>query len=202
MSQERIQTTFVSDRLALEIANLPGAVRPSPPEPLREPELDRAARIEVTSSFLLELLERPNPDPRTVESFVDSLESSGRGIEGEALLRALVRARPDIEGLHTRLGRLLETMKREDEALAEYSAALVVNPYHLDAYVYRGNLLLKRGKLARANQDFLVAIGLDPNGSNPNTLQAWALRAETNREQRRLHARRAAIRYNRSRRNL
>lgn len=48
-------------------------------------------------------------------------------------------------------------------ALADYNAALKLNPQHVDAYHGRGAVYEKKGQLDLAIQDFTTCLALDPN---------------------------------------
>ncbi len=71
---------------------------------------------------------------------------SGRLAEAEPLLRRLTSDRPDDGGLHLQLGRVLAAEKKNDDAIAEFEAALKLSPKDLEAQRDLADLYASAGK--------------------------------------------------------
>jgi tetratricopeptide (TPR) repeat protein len=88
---------------------------------------------------------------------------SGRLADAEPLLRRLAGDRPDDSGLHLQLGRVLVAQKKNDDAIAEFQAALKASPKDADAERELADLYAAAGKndLAEAAYRPLVAAHLN-----------------------------------------
>ena len=58
---------------------------------------------------------------------------------------------------------MLKDLKRLDEALASYDAALKINPNYADAYSNRGNVLKDLNRLDEALVSYDAALKINPN---------------------------------------
>jgi serine/threonine protein kinase len=70
---------------------------------------------------------------------------------------------PDDANAHFQRGKAFSKQGEIDRAIAEFTAALRLDPGLAEAYNRRGNALLDRGEHIRAIADYSHAIGLDPN---------------------------------------
>ena len=80
---------------------------------------------------------------------------------------------------HTVLGSIYQKQENIDGALEEYSIAIGLDPANLEAYVNRGELLIRKGNFEYAASDFKNAMQLDPDGQNPSANRARALASVT-----------------------
>ncbi|MBN3790853.1 tetratricopeptide repeat protein [Burkholderia sp. Ac-20353] len=89
------------------------------------------------------------------------LVSSGRLAEAEAVCRRqLASVRPVRAPHHYRLGKVLETLGRLDEAEHAYGLALGLEPQYPDALNDLGNVLRPLGRLAEAELAYRLAIAV------------------------------------------
>ena len=66
-----------------------------------------------------------------------------------------------------------------DGAIEEYSIAIGLDPANMEAYVNRGELLIRKGNFQQAAADFKNALELDPDGLSPSANRARALASVT-----------------------
>jgi serine/threonine protein kinase/tetratricopeptide (TPR) repeat protein len=93
-----------------------------------------------------------------------ALGQAGRGAEGEAVLRDLIRQRPDNPEMWSYLGIVLDGQKKLGEAETAYRTAIALQPDFALAYVGLGAMLQERKKLsAEAEAAFRTAIALQPD---------------------------------------
>lgn len=79
-------------------------------------------------------------------------EGAGRPRAAEAILRDMIRSRPDSADLYYNLGNNLSRQGRDDEALDAWAAALDRNPSHLAALVNSSIVLARNGDFAEAER--------------------------------------------------
>jgi tetratricopeptide (TPR) repeat protein len=80
----------------------------------------------------------------------------------EGLWRDTVRERPGNVRAHVNLADALFARGRTDEAIAEYEAALRIDPQDADAHNNLGNALGSEGRTAQANLQYAEAVRLNP----------------------------------------
>jgi tetratricopeptide (TPR) repeat protein len=76
------------------------------------------------------------------------------------LLQGHLRAAPDDADGHNLLGYSLRHLGRHAESLAAYERALALNPAHLGAHEYLGELFLQTGQRARALRQLQILADL------------------------------------------
>ncbi|MGC2245454.1 MAG: tetratricopeptide repeat protein [Terriglobales bacterium] len=88
---------------------------------------------------------------------------SGRFADAEPLLRRLAADRPDDGGLHLQLGRVLAVEKKNDDAIAEFQAALKASPKDADAQREIADLYASAGKNDLAETAYRPLVAAHPN---------------------------------------
>lgn len=88
---------------------------------------------------------------------------SGRLADAEPLLRSLAADRPDDGGLHLQLGRVLVAEKKNDDAIAEFQAALKVSPKDTEAQRELADLYASAGKNDLAEVAYRPLVAAHPN---------------------------------------
>ena len=88
---------------------------------------------------------------------------SGRLADAEPLLRRLAADRPDDGGLHLQLGRVLVAEKKNDDAIAEFQAALKASPKDADAQRELADLYASAGKNDLAEIAYRPLVAAHPN---------------------------------------
>ncbi|MGH9641059.1 MAG: tetratricopeptide repeat protein [Terriglobales bacterium] len=88
---------------------------------------------------------------------------SGRLADAEPLLRRLAADRPDDGGLHVQLGRVLAAEKKNDDAIAEFEAALKLSPKDAEAQRELADLYASAGKNALAETAYRPLVTAHPN---------------------------------------
>jgi tetratricopeptide (TPR) repeat protein/tRNA A-37 threonylcarbamoyl transferase component Bud32 len=94
-----------------------------------------------------------------------ALGKAGRGTEGEAVLRDLLRRQPNNPELHVYLGIVLAEQKKLDEAVAAFRKASDLKPDDATAYYNLGIALYDQKKLDEAVAAYRQAIDLKPNSA-------------------------------------
>ncbi len=89
--------------------------------------------------------------------------SDAEGAEALAAAEAAVRLAPNASGSHTALGRVLEVLGREDEALRHLQAATSMTPTNEFAFTFRAEILEHQGKPAEARAAIDSSIILTDN---------------------------------------
>jgi predicted O-linked N-acetylglucosamine transferase (SPINDLY family) len=93
-----------------------------------------------------------------------------------ALYEAIIKAKPDLEEVHTNKGVVLRDLNRLEEALASFNRAIEINPDLAEAYNNRGFVLTEIGKLSEALADLDHAIRLRPDFPDAHNNRGVALR--------------------------
>jgi tetratricopeptide (TPR) repeat protein len=118
--------------------------------------------IEEAMDHLDECLRLRPSDPVPLGGFADDFFKSPKPPAAVERLRALLRARPDIPGVHFFLGEAADALGESAEAAAEYRAALKSNPNDSAAYNKLGLIAERAGRYAEASAHFHRAIQLNP----------------------------------------
>jgi tetratricopeptide (TPR) repeat protein len=84
--------------------------------------------------------------------------------EAMPILHRVVADNPRDADAWNYLGFCARTLGKYDEALGYYEKALKLNPKHKGANEYLGELYLKMGNLAKAEQQLAILKGICPNG--------------------------------------
>lgn len=95
----------------------------------------------------------------------------------ELLLRQARSRSPDDADVHSLLGFSTRKLGRLDEAYAHYEAALRLDPAHLGAREYLGELFLQRGEPVRAREQLAELERLCPTGCEERAELAAAIAA-------------------------
>lgn len=85
--------------------------------------------------------------------------------------RAALRIHEDAS-THMNLGTALQANTNDQEALAEYSKAITMDPKMADAYYYRGTIFETLGNKAAARKDYQKYLQLAPTGPNAADVKA------------------------------
>lgn len=104
-------------------------------------------------------------DERSRMTLADVLAAEKQPAEAEAVLRDTIRALPDSGQAHWRLGRVLETLHRDGEALTEREAALALGPVAGErrAYAVVARAHLSASDLSKAEAAARARVAADPN---------------------------------------
>ena len=90
-------------------------------------------------------------------------EGAGRPRAAEAILRDMIRSRPDSADLYYNLGNNLSRQGRDEEALDAWAAALDRNPSHLAALVNSSIVLARAGEFGEAERRCRRVLEVDPH---------------------------------------
>ena len=75
--------------------------------------------------------------------------------------QAVLKAKPDLPGIHEELGKVLEESGKLAEALKEYEAEIQIEPRSASAHMHAGQVLLTMGKDDEAAKMLNGALGMD-----------------------------------------
>ena len=103
----------------------------------------------------------------------------GRLNEAQTVFQGLVIGNPYDAYFHTVLGSIYQKQENVDGAIEEYSIAIGLDPANMEAFVNRGELLIRKGNFQQAAVDFKNALELDPDGNSPSANRARALSSVT-----------------------
>lgn len=103
----------------------------------------------------------------------------GRLNEAQTVFQGLVISNPYDAYFHTVLGSIYQKQENVDGAVEEYSIAIGLDPANMEAFVNRGELLIRKGNFQQAAADFKNALDLDPDGHSPSANRARALASVT-----------------------
>jgi Flp pilus assembly protein TadD len=103
----------------------------------------------------------------------------GRLKDAQGVFQGLVIGNPYDAYFHTVLGSIYQKQENIDGAVEEYSIAIGLDPANMEAYVNRGELLMRKGNFQQAAGDFKNALDLDPDGRSPSANRARALASVT-----------------------
>jgi tetratricopeptide (TPR) repeat protein len=101
----------------------------------------------------------------------------GRYADAKTVFHGLVTLDPKESYFLTALGAVYLAEDDLDEAKRFLDKSIAVNPKELAAFVNRGEVNLRQGKVLEAAQDFMRAVELDPETKDPLTMRAKVLAA-------------------------
>ncbi|MBI2373502.1 MAG: hypothetical protein HYV07_05830 [Deltaproteobacteria bacterium] len=115
----------------------------------------------------------------SIAKFGHNYLEGGKFAEAEAIFKGLVTLIPRDAYFHTCLGATYQRWGRKQDAVEEYTAAILIEPGDLDALVNRGEIRLLAGQIADGLEDLQSAIAVaDRAGRTSPTLnRARALAA-------------------------
>lgn len=135
-------------------------------------ELDKLLAGEAT---LRSLGEVTNAQLAEIAETGHSMLTSGKSKEAKVIFTGLVAIEPREPYFRVMLGYAF--MMEENWVRAEevFSEAIEINPNDANAWVSRGEVRLRLGRLDDAEKDLLKVIELDPEGKAPSTHRARAI---------------------------
>lgn len=101
----------------------------------------------------------------------------GRYNEAKTIFQGLVTLDPKEAYYLTALGAVFLAEDDLDEAKKYLDLAVAANDKEIAAFVNRGEVHLRQGRVLEAAQDFMKAVELDPEGKDPLTHRAKVLAA-------------------------
>ena len=101
------------------------------------------------------------PIDRLVAESRDAL-SAGQTDKAIELANKAIEAKPDDARLHLYRGTLYESLRRHEDAVADFDRAIELEPNDANAYEHRGSERFKLGRFADSIADFDRQIALDP----------------------------------------
>jgi len=111
-----------------------------------------------------------------------SFEKHGDWPNAQQALKNLINQKPDDPRLHNELGFVYQKRGYWDLAEGEYTRAIVLDPYYLEAFYNRGTLYVKMGQLLAAQKDFEKALELDKNYSKAYNNLGYVLHIYLNKQ--------------------
>src|SRR5690348_16348250 len=107
---------------------------------------------------------------RMQQAMAHELAKRGNTTEAIEHYRAALKIDPQLPGLHFELGEMLKTSgtQHQDEAEAEYKAALQVNPRDEQAECRLGDIAVQRNDLKEAEERLTHAVELQPSDPEAN----------------------------------
>jgi tetratricopeptide (TPR) repeat protein len=118
--------------------------------------------IDEALTQLAECLRLRPADPVPLGGFADDFFKTPKPPPAVARLRALLRSRSDVPGVHFFLGLAADALGETGEAIAQYRAALKDNPNNSAAHNKLGLISNNAGKFDEALAQFQKAIQLNP----------------------------------------
>ena len=96
----------------------------------------------------------------------------GKLEEARTIFQGLATLNPKDPYHHLALGAVHHRSDHIDEAIAEYTNAIELDPKLANAYANRGELYIAKGQQEKAFNDLKKAKDLDPNCQDPSTIRA------------------------------
>src|SRR5918996_706022 len=144
------------------------------PDETREPALvdtfspDRVEKFIMGELTLGQLYGITIEEAYSVAELGYTFMEQGRLNEAQTVFQGLVIGNPYDAYFHTILGSIYQKQENIDGAVEEYSIAIGLDPANMEAYVNRGELLIRKGNFQLAAADFKNALELDPDGNSPS----------------------------------
>lgn len=91
------------------------------------------------------------------------------------LVEGFLTLDPENPYLHLLLATAFNRLGRVDEAIVEYSHVIELSPRDISAFMNRGEIYLKQGKLLECAADLKAAINLDQDKNDPAAIRAAIL---------------------------
>ncbi len=98
---------------------------------------------------------------------MNSFEEQGRLQDAKIMLEGLVLLDEGNPYLHMLLGGIFQRQDHNEEAVAQYTAAIQLFPEDIASLANRGETYLRMGRLKDSAEDLKAAIDLDPDGQHP-----------------------------------
>lgn len=102
-------------------------------------------------------------DPYVSAFYFDAAKALAAAGQGDKAVAILQKVLPKDEHYHLAYGDLLERKGDRAGALAQYEAALKINPLSAPAYYGRGKILVDQKNIPEAGKSFEAAFGAQPN---------------------------------------
>jgi tetratricopeptide (TPR) repeat protein len=102
---------------------------------------------------------------------------AGKYADAEAIFEGLAALDPNESYYQTALGAVFLAQEEFEKALTAFDQAIKINSKDNAAFVNRGEVHLRMGKVLEAAQDFQSAVKLDGEGKDPLTMRAKVLAA-------------------------
>ncbi len=138
---------------------------------------DRVARWIKGEITMQELHAISGPEMLEMAMSAFALYEQGKYKDAKAIFRGLANLDPSEAYYATALGAVSLAEENLDEAKRLFDEAIRLNKDELPAYVNRGEVYLRQGKVAEAAMDFKKAVELDPEGKDPLSHRARLLAA-------------------------
>lgn len=126
--------------------------------------LQHAKRYDESIRQYQSILSRFSGDPllkNVYSNYGSVLDDMGRSSEAIKIYEEGIKKYPDCYLLHFNKGLTLQRMKKYEEALADYAAAMEANPYHSTSNLLTGILLVRENKIP-AFLAFLTFLAIEP----------------------------------------
>jgi tetratricopeptide (TPR) repeat protein len=100
---------------------------------------------------------------------------NGKLEEAKVIFEGLEAWNPNDGYTYSMLGAIYLLQNENEKAINALNEAIRLDPNNISAYVNRGEVLLKEGKLIEAAEDLKKAIELDKDEKDPSAMRARAL---------------------------
>ncbi len=150
---------------AVQAFNKAAELTPNDPEPHLSAGLldERQKDFPAAETEYKEVLEIDAHSTDAAIGLTNIYMKSGRLAAAEPLLRRLAADRPDDGGLHLQLGRVLVAQKKNDDAIAEFQAAVKLAPKDMEAQRELADLYASAGKNDLAEAAYRPLVTAHPN---------------------------------------
>ena len=150
---------------------------------LKAPDRDHAEEIglayrtakrwtEAAEFFRSAIAQGPEPEPKLLAAFADSLREAGQWDAAEQALTTAVARHPEAAGLQLRLAQALRHQGRRREASAWFQRVVKQAPATADAYIGLGEIAFEERDLRQAARWLNAGLRYDPYNVNAlNLLQ-------------------------------
>jgi eukaryotic-like serine/threonine-protein kinase len=102
-------------------------------------------------------------DPLIRLSVASVYTNTGKTKEAEAILRALVAARPNLDDARRQLAYVLEVTGRVDESIREYREAIALRPGNVYSHIGLGTVYLRANRYAEAAESYRRVVEIQPD---------------------------------------
>lgn len=154
----------------------PATKKPKPVPPTIEGQLAAVSKGEITFAEAMGLT---RTEAYGIAFVAHRLFEHGQVARAKGILEGLMDVNPKDAYFPALLGAIYGREGKEDKALELYTKSAKLDPKNLTVRVNRADLLLRKGDLAAALEDLVVATKLDPQGKTPLGKRALALARTT-----------------------